>query len=149
MTQNGLKVLFEDDKCEVKQNSKTVATANLVEKLYVLDIDHKTHSAMVASLQTWHERLAHVYSQGIASMVRNNVVSRIKLSTSDSHSHGEHKSKSDCDSVNCTASVYGKATRSVIPRARSNGRASQMPELVHSDGPDVSHRPNRHQHIGE
>ena len=52
MTKNGLKVLFEDDKCEVKQNSKTVATTNLVEKLYVLDIDHKTHSAMVASLQT-------------------------------------------------------------------------------------------------
>ena len=31
------------------------------------------------------------------------------------------------------ACVYGKATRSVIPRLRSSGRASQMLELVHSD----------------
>ena len=131
MTQNGLKVLFEDDKSEVKQNSKTVATANLVEKLYVLDIDHKTHSAMVASLQTWHARLAHVHSQGSASMVRNNVVSGTKLSTSDSHR--EHQAKSDRDYVNCTACVYGKATRSVIPGVRSNGRASQTLELIHSD----------------
>ena len=131
MTQNGLKVLFEGEKCTVKLNSKTVATANLVDKLYVLDIINKSDSAMVASLQTWHELLAHVHSQGIASMVRKNVVSGIKLSTSDSH--GEHKSKSDGDSVNCIACVYGKATRSVIPRVRSSGKASQMLDLVHSD----------------
>ena len=64
-------------------------------------------------------------------MVRNNVVSGIKLLASDSHV--EHKPKSDRDYVNCTAFVYGKATRSVILRVRSNGRASQMLELVHSD----------------
>ena len=70
MTQNGLKVLFRDEKCAVKQNSKTVATTKLVQKLYVLDVNHQKNSAMLASLQTWHERLAHVHSQGIASMVR-------------------------------------------------------------------------------
>ncbi len=45
--------------------SNTVATAKLVDKLYVLDLARQTESAMVASLQTWHERLAHVHSQGI------------------------------------------------------------------------------------
>ena len=59
------------------------------------------------------------------------MVSGIKLSTSDSH--GERKPNSGCDSVNCTAFVYGKATRSVIPRVRSRGRASQKLDLVHSD----------------
>ncbi len=61
---------------------------------------------------------AHVHSQGIASMVRNNVVSGINLSKSDLHD--THKPRSDRDSVTCTACVYGKATRSVIPRLRSS-----------------------------
>ena len=65
MTRNSLKVLFEAHRCTFKQNSKTIPTANLAEKLYVLDIDHKTDSAMVASSETWHERLAHVRSQVI------------------------------------------------------------------------------------
>ena len=128
MTANGLKVEFERDICEMKHSSNTVATAKLVEKLYVLDLADKTESAMV---QTWDERLVHVHSQGIASMVRNNVVSGINLSKSDLHER--HKPKSDRDSVTCTACVCGKATRSVIPRLRSSGRASQMLELVHSD----------------
>ena len=131
MIANGLKVEFERDICEVKHSSKTVATAKLVDKLYVLDLARKTESAVVASLQIWHERLGHVHSQGIASMVRNNVVSEINLSKSDLHD--THKPKSDRDFVICTACVYGKATRSVIPRLRSSGRASRMLELVHSD----------------
>ena len=85
----------------------------------------------MASLQTWHERPAHVHSHGIASMVRNNVGSGIKLSTSDSHD--KRKPKSDCDSVNCTACIYGKATRSVIQCVKSSGRARQTLDLVHSD----------------
>ena len=93
MTANGLKVEFERDICEVKHSSNTVATAKLVDKLYVLDLADRTESAMVASLQTWHERLAHVHSQGIASMVRNNVVSGINLLKSDLHDI--HKPKSD------------------------------------------------------
>ena len=131
MNANGLKVEFEREMCEVKHSSKTVATAKLLDKLYVLDLARRTESAMVVSLQTWHERLAHVHSQGIASMVRNNVVSGINLSKSDLHD--TQKPKSDRDSVTCTACVYVKATRSVIPRLRSSGRASQMLELVHSD----------------
>ena len=64
-------------------------------------------------------------------MVRNNVVSGISLSKSNLNSTQELKS--DCDSVNCTSCVYGKATRSVIPRFRSSGRASQLLGLVHRD----------------
>ena len=71
-------------------------------------------------------RLAHVHSQGIASMVRNNVVSGINLSKSDLHD--THKPKSDRDSVTCTACVYGKATRSVIPRLTLNQTVSKTPD---------------------
>ena len=47
MAQNGLKVSFENKACEIKHDSKTIATAKLVDKLYVLDIAHNKESAMV------------------------------------------------------------------------------------------------------
>ena len=36
-------------------------------------------SAHAATLQTWHERFVHMHFQGIASMIRDNVVSGVEL----------------------------------------------------------------------
>ena len=79
MTELGLKVGFENGKCMVRRGSTVVATAILVRELYVLDIVSDIGSAHAATLQTWYERFAHVHSQGIASMIRDNVVSGVKL----------------------------------------------------------------------
>ncbi|CDF33464.1 unnamed protein product [Chondrus crispus] len=95
-----------------------VATASQVGDLFILDVMNETFSAHVVTLQTLHERMAHVNVQGIASMIHNNVVSGIN---SDNHS------------LVCPACVFGKATRSVIPKQRSSSRAQNCLDLVHSD----------------
>ena len=128
---NGLKVEFGNSKCIIKQGPNVVASATLIKNMYVLDQFESVASAHVASLQTWHERLAHVHTQGIASMIQNDVVSGINVPKSDVHSTTNEKS--NCDSVTCAACVYGKATRAVIPKTRSTGRALFPLQLVHSD----------------
>ena len=60
ITGNGLIVEFAGSKCIVKYESNVIATATLIQNLYVLDQFKDVASAHVASLQTWHERLAHV-----------------------------------------------------------------------------------------
>ncbi|CDF40427.1 unnamed protein product [Chondrus crispus] len=121
MTELGLKVGFENGKCMIRRGSTVVATATLVGELYVLDIVSDIGSAHAATLQTWHERFAHVHSQGIASMIRDNVANKI------------NNTDNDCISEKCSACVYGKATRSVIPKERSSRRAYFCLDLVHSD----------------
>ncbi|CDF34864.1 unnamed protein product [Chondrus crispus] len=131
MTELGLKVGFENGKCMIRRGSTVVATATLVGELYVLDIVSDIGSAHAATLQTWHERFAHVHSQGIASMIRDNVVSGVKLLGNEANKI--NNTDNDCISEKCSACVYGKATRSVIPKERSSRRAYFCLDLVHSD----------------
>ncbi|CDF37707.1 unnamed protein product [Chondrus crispus] len=118
MVSKGLQVSFENEKCRVTAGSTVLATASQVGDLYILDVMNETFSAHEVSLQTLHERMAHVNVQGIASMIHNNVVRGIN---SDNHS------------PICPAFVFGKATRSVIPKQRSSSRAQNCLDLVHSD----------------
>ncbi|CDF39896.1 unnamed protein product [Chondrus crispus] len=107
MTELGLKVGFENGKCMIRRGSTVVATATLVGELYVLDIVSDIGSAHAATLQTWHESFAH------ANKIKN--------------------TDNDCIPGKCSACVYGKATRSVIPKERSSRRAYFCLDLVHSD----------------
>ena len=131
MVSKGLKVSFQNGKCVVNQGPTVVATASLVGDLYMLDVTGQIASAHVVTLQTLHERLAHVNVQGIASMIRNNVVSGINVRQSDVMN--ALNPKSDNHSPICSACVFGKATRSVIPKQRSSSRAQNCLDLVHSD----------------
>ena len=131
LTANGFKAEFGNPKCIIKHGSNVVASATLIKNMYVLDEFESVASAHVASLQTWHERLAHVHTKGIASMIQNNVVSGINVPKSDLHR--TTKEEPNCNSVTCAACVYGKATRAVIPKVRSTGRALFPLDLVHSD----------------
>ncbi|CDF39894.1 unnamed protein product [Chondrus crispus] len=106
------------NKYRVTTGPTVVATASQVGDLYILDVMNETFSSHVVTMQTLHERMAHVNVQGIASMIHNNVVSGIN---SDNHS------------PICPACVFGKATRSVIPKQRSSSRAQNCLDLVHSD----------------
>ncbi|CDF32368.1 unnamed protein product [Chondrus crispus] len=99
--------------------------------LYILDVMNETFSAHEVSLQTLHERMAHVNVQGIASMIHNNVVRGINVRQSDVIS--AMNPKSDNHSPIFPAFVFGKATRSVIPKQRSSSRAQNCLDLVHSD----------------
>ncbi|CDF77556.1 Retrovirus-related Gag-Pol polyprotein [Chondrus crispus] len=127
----GLQVSFEKDKCIVTAGPTVVATASQVGDLFILDVMNETFSAHVVTLQTLHERMAHVNVQGIASMIHNNVVSGINVRQSDVIRAMNRKS--DNHSLVCPACVFGKATRSVIPKQRSSSRAQNCLDLVHSD----------------
>ncbi|CDF77534.1 unnamed protein product [Chondrus crispus] len=70
------------NKCRVTAGPTVVATASQVGDLYILDVMNETFSAHVVTLQTLHERMAHVNVQGTASMIDNNVVSGINRSSS-------------------------------------------------------------------
>ena len=131
MVSKGLQVSFESDKCIVTTGRTVVATASQVGDLYILDIMNETFSAHVVTLQTLYESMAHVNVQGIASMIHNNVVSGINVRQSDVIR--AMNPKSDNHSLICPACVFGKATRSVIPKQRSSSRAQNCLDLVYSD----------------
>ena len=131
MVSKGMEVSFQTGNCIVTKGSKVLATASLVGDLYILDIQPHTASAHVVSLQTLHERLGHVNAQGVASMIRNNVVSGINVNKNDVKN--ALNPKSDNPLSICPACVFGKATRSVIPKQRTSPRALHCLDLVHSD----------------
>ena len=131
MVSKGMHIAFQQGKCVVTNKSQVVATASMVGDLYMLDVVSQIASAHVVSLQVLHERLAHVNIQGIASMIRNNVVSGINVHEGDVKN--ALNSKSDNHSPICSACVYGKATRSVIPKQQSSYRAQHCLDLAHSD----------------
>ncbi|CDF39892.1 unnamed protein product [Chondrus crispus] len=83
MVSKGLQVSFENEKYRVTTGPTVVATASQVGDLYILDVMNETFSSHVVTMQTLHERMAHVNVQGIASMIHNNVVSGINVRQSD------------------------------------------------------------------
>ena len=128
----GVSTLFENRRCHMFKNKKTLLTGTLKGSLYILD-EAKVGSSSkdtpnVAALSKdhmpplylWHERLAHVNKQGIVNMARNNVVEGLKLSWTK-------------DDRVCRSCVVGKIPRSLIPKSRSSERATELLELVHSD----------------
>jgi len=121
MTKNGMKVTFESDKCEISKKSKILANAILQHSLYFLrgePCGPSNESAHIASLQRWHERLAHVNHQGVSNMVSKSIVHGIKVAPGSSKDI-------------CEGCISGKAHRSVIPKVRTSERASGLLDLVH------------------
>jgi len=123
MTKNGMKVTFGSDKCEISNHSQVLATGILEGSLYFLKGAAqvvKNESAHIASLQLWHERLAHVNHQGVSSMVSRGIVRGVKIGT-----------RSQIGT--CVGCISGKAHRSVIPKERTSERATGILDLVHTD----------------
>ena len=123
LDRKGIKTNFGNQKCEIRKGPKLVATGKLEGCLYTLEtkrLSSTVDSAHVASLQLWHERLAHVDRRGIAQMVRKGVVKGIQISNSDSQG-------------DCMACIQGKAHRAAIPAVRTSARASGMLDRIHSD----------------
>eukprot|EP00171_Calliarthron_tuberculosum_P017850 IDg17850t1 len=67
MDKLGLEISFKHGRCCIKSDSKTIASGTLSNGLYNLDLaedQFPPDKALVASLQRWHERLAHVGKAG-------------------------------------------------------------------------------------
>ena len=106
LCKKGLKVEFEGETCRIFKNDTIVATGHLEGDLFGLDTlntppDKHAH---FADLKLWHERLAHVFSDGISQMARNNVVK------------GLENLKSTKRDEKCVACVYGKGHRLPFPK---------------------------------
>ena len=104
---------FGNGQSNIKKGNQVIATGHLDVSLYVVQTKRlsQTHeSAFVASLQLWHERMAHVDKRGIAQMV--------------------HRKSTD---MICDGCAQGKAQRSDIPKVRTSDRSSMLLGRVHSD----------------
>ena len=60
------------------------AEGSVVDNLYCVktcdpDNHDAPHSAMVADINLWHQRMAHVHVDGIRDMTRHDVVEGVKL----------------------------------------------------------------------
>lgn len=109
-----------------KSDLSTVATITQTKGLYHLDVLNDFPQVQVipkislmASISTWHQRLARVNIAGIKSMVENGVVNGINIAKSNS-------------STSCEGCILGKAHRTPIPKTTTS-RASKPLQLVHSD----------------
>ena len=121
----GVSMTFDDVGCRMIRDGNNIASATLTSSmLYELNIcrsdNSKVHSAHVSTLSLWHQRMAHVNTRGIASMVKNNVVHGVKI---------DNFGKVEV----CAPCVVGKCHRQPIPSERTSGRASKRLALVHSD----------------
>ena len=123
MDKKGMKTTFGDGKCVIHKSSMTVATGYLEGSLYVIHtrpVNSSTNTSLVASLQTWHQRMAHVNSKGILQMADRGVVHGLKLKDRTM----EHK---------CHDCCVGKAHRVPIPKERTSPPARQLLSRIHSD----------------
>ena len=76
-------------------------------------------TALVADMNLWHERLAHVHVDGIRAMARSGVVNGLNIAST------KHI-------VKCKGCVYGKNSRAPIPKS-SGERVKGILDLVHTD----------------
>eukprot|EP00171_Calliarthron_tuberculosum_P004153 IDg4153t1 len=121
IAQRGMQTEFDEEGARIirKIDQKVICSGSLVKGLYSLDVAKDPEKALTASIGRWHERLAHINFSGISSMVKNNVVRGIQLTTSNSK---------PC----CIGCIMGKSDRTAIPKA-SNRKTKSLLELVHSD----------------
>ena len=122
MDKKGFRTTFGDKKCVVSKGSSILASGKLDGSLYVIHTESNSTlgSALVASLSTWHERMAHVDVRGIVQMADKGIVHGLRLLDK----------KKD---TTCEGCAQGKAHRSTIPRQRLSQRANNLLDRVHSD----------------
>ena len=118
-----LKTSFQSRRCLIERDGHTLATGTMVSNLYKLDTVSEQLPAqkalIAASLELWHQRLAHTQPSVIQAMSRSNRISGLQI-------------LSPQNSVQCTDCVLGKGHRSAIPR-KASSRSTRLLELIHSD----------------
>ena len=127
MDDMGLETTFGDNVCRITKGTRLMAMGTLHNGLYVLNTSSGSQSpketqremAMVANLNLWHQRLAHVHEDGIRTMVRNGVVEGIKLDPNQKLG-------------TCSGCVYGKSTRAQIPK-QGGTRTKKVLDRVYTD----------------
>ena len=125
MCRSGKLTCFDEHRCWTLKDNKVILEGKLVDDLYcvVTDTEYSTHTTvaagLVADVNLWHQRCAHVHVDGIRGMVNHGVVEGINKDLKGA----VHR---------CSACVYGKSTRAPIPKERAS-RVKHVLDLVHTD----------------
>jgi len=126
MNRSGKTTTFDEHRCWTAKHNKVLLEGKIIDDLYCVATDANTtvteesvHAGLVADMNLWHQRCAHVHVDGIRNMVKHDVVDGINKDVNGN----VHR---------CSACVYGKSTRAPIPK-EAGARANHVLDLVHSD----------------
>ena len=124
MAKLGIRTIFDLDNVYLREktNGKLLATGSSHNNLYALDIVRDSvpkHKALLANLDLWHQRLAHINAETIKNISTHGVVKGIDI-------------KPAAKITNCTGCILGKSHRSPFPKM-SGRKSSNILDLVHSD----------------
>ena len=119
MVGKGYEVLFENDKCYVTKNNKTMNIGHLTNSnLYVINTEPDFVSGK-ASLEVWHCRFGHINYKYVNELSQKKMVVGMNCSK-------------DVGNQQCEACAKAKMHRVPVPKASQN-KSSRPLELVHSD----------------
>ena len=125
MANMGIRTSFDDKGCVLRNKStgKAMAFGSVINNLYALNVANistdQSEKALVATLDIWHQRFAHVNASSIQSMSHHGVVKGLILKPSNIEK-------------SCNGCILGKSHRTPIPR-QSHSHTSNVLDLVHSD----------------
>ena len=122
MTGKGAEVLFENDKCYVTKDKKTMNIGHLTNSnLYVINTepDFANVASSKASLDVWHCRFGHINYKYVNELSQKKMVVGMNCSKEDTNQQ-------------CEACAKAKMHRVPVPKASRN-RSSRPLQLVHSD----------------
>ena len=120
LMKRGNKVNFDKNCCYIyNQKNEMVATADLVEGVYKLNIKRVDCLLTSVSGSVWHRRFGHINSSDLDKMKDGAVIG---MSYTD---------KSQVSKTNCIVCCEGKQTR--LPFTHIGNRGEELLDIVHSD----------------
>lgn len=121
LSKRSMPAVFNSSGVSITKNGNLCATGTLSGNLYVLDT-YRAHNPLVAcnaDINRWHERLAHVFHEGINVVSTRKAVTGLQISDS-------------AVTQTCSSCAAGKLTRSNIPKSASPSKHIVL-DIVHSD----------------
>lgn len=122
MTGKGAEVLFENDKCYITKDEKTMNIGHLTNSnLYVINTepDYANVASSKASLEVWHCRFGHINHKYVNDLSQKKMVTGMSCSKEETDQH-------------CEACAKAKMHRVPVPKA-SRSKSSRPLQLIHSD----------------
>ncbi len=121
MTQMGAEVLFDNGKCSITKDGRTISIGHIVgNKLYKLITEEYAHITTVKpSWKQWHCRFGHLNFGNVNKLAQGNMVKGINYSTGTVNQE-------------CEACAQAKMHKISFPKQRAK-KTSRPLELIHSD----------------
>lgn len=139
LTEKGLQVKFEDNKCHIIKGRKVIAVADELSNLYKLRVSQQACVAIQKHNKNcqhmWHKRFGHRDPEAVKQLANNGLAVELKIT--------------DCGiRTTCKACIKGKMARKSFPR-KSESRTSSILDLIHTDlcGPMQTQTPGKKRYI--